>query len=195
MRFLEYHRLKRLKEFRVPLLESFIRSGASVLDFGSGNGLLAEVLAQKTGAHFTLIDTVDYNVSKLPLRLFDGERIPYPDNTFDQSLTVFVLHHVADPQQQEALIDELARVTKGDIIVWEDTPQYWFEYVINSWWDFFINFVTSREVHVPHSYRTAENWKELFSRHNLLVSKEIPVRDFVWFFGGYTQRIFILRKK
>jgi len=87
-----------------------------VLDIGAGNGLIAEIIAQEKSAHVTLIDVLDWNLSKLPLFLYDGIRIPFENKQFDVVLLIDVVHHAED---EEALLKEAIRVGKKVVLVEE----------------------------------------------------------------------------
>lgn len=166
------------------------------MDLGAGNGQLAENLQSLTGAKFTLLDVIDYNTSSLPLYVFDGEKIPYADASFDQAIIIFVLHHLSDKVVQENLLREAARVTRGEIVIWEDTPRNWnwLERALNKVADWIINRSACSGVHVPHSYRNNSDWEELFSKLNFKIMKKIEIRAFPLIFGGYSQHIYVIRK-
>ena len=52
-----------------------ISEGANILDIGAGSGMLAEEIAKRINVKFSLLDVIDWNVSRFPLMLFDGEHI------------------------------------------------------------------------------------------------------------------------
>ncbi len=193
MFILNYFRRKRTKERKLSLISKFIKPGSMVLDLGAGNGQIAEELHAVTGASFTLLDVIDYNTSKFPLQLFNGKKIPYPDNYFDQSLVIFVLHHLENANEQERILQELIRVTKEEIIIWEDTPRNWFEELINRFVDYVINFEAG--VPVTHLYNRHNSWRLLFEFLGLDIVHEIYCRDFGFLLGGYAQQLYVLRKK
>jgi len=90
--------------------------GATVLDVGAGNGLIAEIIAQEKSANVTLVDVLDWNLSKLPLLLYDGTRFPFENKQFDVVLLVDVLHHAED---ESTLLKEAIRVGKKVVLVEE----------------------------------------------------------------------------
>ncbi|MGC2330293.1 MAG: methyltransferase domain-containing protein, partial [Candidatus Acidiferrales bacterium] len=61
------------------------------------------------------IDVLVRPATKIPVRPFDGVRIPYPDASFDAVMFVDVLHHTDDPL---LLLQEAQRV--GKIILVKD---------------------------------------------------------------------------
>ncbi len=58
-----------------------------------------------------------------------GEKLPFPDNTFDRVICSEVLEHVPDP---ELFLAEIRRVLKPDGIFAASVPRYWPETIC--WW-------------------------------------------------------------
>jgi 2-polyprenyl-3-methyl-5-hydroxy-6-metoxy-1,4-benzoquinol methylase len=109
LRFLGYRRVKEIVENISP----YIPVKAQVIDIGTGNGLVAEKISQKKDAKVTLIDVVDLNISRFPVKIFNGKLIPFEDKRFDIALLIDVIHHAED---EKALIKEAFRVAKKIII-------------------------------------------------------------------------------
>src|SRR6266516_1981263 len=65
-------------------LAELIPQGASVLDVGCGDGLLAKLISQKR-PDLTLegIDVLVRPQTHIPVRAFDGRRIDSPDGAYD----------------------------------------------------------------------------------------------------------------
>lgn len=60
----------------------------------------------------------DTDVGKGIIRVYDGKKIGFDENTFDLVTCLQVLHHVKDLENVRVLIDEMIRVTKpGGLIV------------------------------------------------------------------------------
>jgi SAM-dependent methyltransferase len=96
------------------------RAGARVLDAGCGVG---QVVARLTSAGFEAhgVDVSEPNITKARrfsdrCRLYDGRRLPYPDDYFASVGALNVLEHVEHP---EDFIHELVRVTTpgGRIVI------------------------------------------------------------------------------
>lgn len=105
------------EEIIVQNVMPFLRAKQHIVEIGAGNGLVAQMLHEATGAEFTLVDVVDYNKSKLPMQLFDGRALPFADQSFDCALVVFVLHHNPDPRP---LMQEALRVARQGVLVVEN---------------------------------------------------------------------------
>ena len=58
-----------------------------------------------------------------------GDDIPFPDDVFDLTYSVAVMHHIAEPSQVRRTLSEMVRVTRpgGRILVWDHNPlnPYW----------------------------------------------------------------------
>lgn len=93
------------------------RPVASVLEVGCGSGVvLAEVAKLGIGSHHVGIDMVDPRAHPAPgtdaleLLAYDGEHLPYEDDSFDLVIASHVVEHVPDPR---GFLREVARVCKG----------------------------------------------------------------------------------
>jgi SAM-dependent methyltransferase len=85
-----------------------------VLDFGSGTGHFAALLEQERGLDVVPVDVSDMHVvGRPPILIADGV-LPFEDNTFSAALLFFMLAYPKDPA---AVLMEVARVTRGPIIL------------------------------------------------------------------------------
>jgi demethylmenaquinone methyltransferase/2-methoxy-6-polyprenyl-1,4-benzoquinol methylase len=117
---------------------------ASVLDVATGTAGVAIALAQRTGGRVTGIDLTRAMLERgrervalagatdrIRLVVGQGERLPFPDATFDALTFTYLLRYVADPA---ATLRELARVVKpgGAIASLEfavPSSRFW-----HAWW-------------------------------------------------------------
>jgi SAM-dependent methyltransferase len=132
---LPMHVMNHLMAKRVGFIKSMVPAGAKVLDVGCGTGVLAEALV-KEGFDVTGLDPfigmlkyVKQRVPELETVHGKGEALPFPDNTFDFTYCVAVMHHVADKPNVRQTLMEMVRVTKpgGKIMIWDHNPRnpYW----------------------------------------------------------------------
>jgi ubiquinone/menaquinone biosynthesis C-methylase UbiE len=137
-------------------LMPYIRPADSVLDVGAGDCRLAALLQRKIGCKVTPVDVEDFNQTDLPLTLFDGEHLPFGDNTFDVVLLIFVLHHAKDARP---VLDEARRVSRRSVIVFEDvTSSVWDRMMFRGfhrWLDW------SEKISYPYREWQPPQWTEL----------------------------------
>lgn len=170
----------------------YIAKGSNVLDIGAGSGKLAQVVVATTGADIELVDVVDHNASGLPLKLYDGNRLPYDDGAFDTCLLVFVLHHATDA---ERLFAEAVRVSRRQIIVVEDTPGNAFENLAWKKWDYFLNHGHHEDIAVAHTAGTIEKWHDFFAAAGVQVVARHTFRSLFPVLNMYRHTAFILQKR
>ncbi len=145
------------EEIIVEHVKAFLPAKQHVVEIGAGNGLVAQMLHDATGAEFTLLDVVDYNRSKLPMRVYDGKNVPFEDDAFDLALLIFVLHHNPDPRP---LMREALRIARRGVLVVENDTRGFFKKP-------FTRLVDSLEFvrrGVPPNYfvKSTDEWLEFF---------------------------------
>lgn len=104
-------------------------SHLSVMDIGCGIGNFHPLLKPKferlVGVDISpvSIDLARENNAGVDYQLYDGHRLPYPNNCFDVAFTVCVMHHVP-PDQWPDFTSEMLRVLKPDglALVFEHNP-------------------------------------------------------------------------
>lgn len=85
-----------------------------VLDLGSGTGHLSARLERDLGLEVTTADVSDMHVvGRAPVLISDGI-LPFEDRKFSGALLVFML---AYPKHPASVLTEVARVTRGPIVV------------------------------------------------------------------------------
>ena len=96
-------------------IASFIdASPGLVLDIGCGDGLLSASLARaRPDVSMEGADILVRPHTHIPVRQFDGKRLPFDDETFDVALFVDVLHHVDDPI---SALSEARRVARAIVL-------------------------------------------------------------------------------
>jgi len=179
----------------MPLLLTFLRRyahveamavtpfvvGRRVLDLGAGEGYVASALsagldgvgktprAVPRSAPGTVwvcaCDVGRFRQTPGPYVVYDGERLPFPDDAFDTTMLLLTLHHCADP---ERVLDEALRVTRHRLIVTESV----FRNRVDRFWLHLLDGRLNARRHggamnVPLSFRTAEGWRALFAARGL----------------------------
>ena len=107
-----HHRRVRVLSERVSEL---IPYPARVLDVGCGDGLLASHLsAIRPDIHVHGVDVLIHDRTFVPVTRYDGQTLPYSDDSFDVVTLIDVLHHTTDPVSHLA---EAKRVARRAIVV------------------------------------------------------------------------------
>lgn len=144
--------------------------GWSVLDYGSGTGLVSRRLAQRRGIRPVLADLVEYGNRRqdLPfLKMDDPFHVPARDREYDAVLLLFVLHH--NPYEaQGKVLAEATRLAARRLIVIEDTPFNRMDRALNTFWDKVLNL--RHGVPTPLAFRTVPEWTAMFMEHDLEVT-------------------------
>ena len=97
-----------------------------VLDLGSGTGHFAALLERNRGLEVVTTDVSDIHVvGRAPVLIGEG-RLPFEDNVFSAALMCFMLAYPANPA---AVLQEVARVTHGPIILVQSLHANRFGYV------------------------------------------------------------------
>ena len=160
---------KKRADFYANRVLPFIKENEKVLDIGAGNGVIAKVINKK--ADVTLVDVIDYNQTDLTLIIYNGKTLPFPDNHFDTSLLVAVLHHTEYPEE---LLKEAKRVSKRLIIV-EEVYTTRFGKLFLSLWDWFFNIATKAPLYF--NFHSKKEWNQIFNRLGLTMVDNCDFRN------------------
>ena len=139
-------------------LTRLIPQGASVLDVGCGDGLLAYLIAQsRPDLDVRGIDVLVRGQTHIRVDAFDGRVIPYGDASFDVAMFVDVLHHTQEPLP---LLREAARVARKAIIIKDHILQGWCAGPTLRFMDRVGN--ARHGVALPHNYWPRQKWLAAF---------------------------------
>jgi ubiquinone/menaquinone biosynthesis C-methylase UbiE len=147
-------------------LAALLPRDASVLDVGSGDGLLAaRVMAARPDVRISGVDVLMRPEAHIPVRQFDGVRLPFENAAFDVVMMVDVLHHA---REQEALLREMARVAKRGVLIKDHVlagPLAWHTLAFMDW------VGNARHgVALPYAYWSDARWADGFARAGLRVA-------------------------
>lgn len=143
---------------------SHIKDGQSILDFGCGDMVVSEFISSKRKVKITGIDVINYNCTDLKLVLYEGGKLPFKDNFFDVVFASFVLHHTNDPA---FYLSELFRVSRGKIILMEDTFTNKYEKMATYLFDWITNHLESLRVKVPFNFLSVDEWKSIIKKEKI----------------------------
>jgi SAM-dependent methyltransferase len=96
-------------------IASLLPKSARVLDVGCGDGLLAQaILVMRPDLRIEGVDVLVRAGTPIPVREFDGTRLPFADGEYDVAMAIDVFHHA---ENAEALMAEMKRVARGSLVV------------------------------------------------------------------------------
>ena len=108
-------------------VSAWLPATGPVLDLGSGTGHLSAKLERERGIEVVPADVSDFHVVGRPPVLISDGSLPFSERTFSAALLLFMLAYPRDPA---AVLMEVARVTRGPIIVVQSLHASRFGY----WW-------------------------------------------------------------
>ena len=166
---------------RIAVLAAHIAAmlpmNAAVLDVGAGDGSLASALmARRPDLTITGIDVFVRDTTAIPVRHFDGERIPHPDKSVDVVLFVDVLHHT---HNVDALLGEAARVARHSVVIKDHYGDGRVSKAVLRFMDWMGN--ARHGVVLPYHYQSRREWEGSLARAGL---HPVAVRDalgiYIW---------------
>jgi SAM-dependent methyltransferase len=174
-------------------LASLIPRDATVLDVGTGDGLLAaEIGRRRSDLDISGIDVLGRKNTHISVSGFDGVTITSPDRSVDVVLFVDVLHHTVDPR---VLLMEARRVARRAVVIKDHTCNGILAGRTLRLMDWVGN--APHGVVLPYNYWSSEQWHHAFMDlgFNASVWKQelrlypVPVR---WIFDRYLHFIAVL---
>lgn len=167
-RFLIFdRRVQRLSE----LLSQMIPPESSVLDVGCGDAKLAwSLLQRRPDLRIEGVDVLIRKQTWIPVKLFDGETLPYANSSFDVVMLIDVLHHTLDPL---ALLREALRVSCRWLIIKDHVLEGFAAAMRLRFMDYAGN--SDQGVALPYNYLTEKQWEEL--EQSLGLKVEAKIRD------------------
>jgi SAM-dependent methyltransferase len=146
-------------------LAGLLPERATVLDVGSGDGLLARhIMDARPDVAVAGVDVLARPNARIPVEMFDGVRLPFDADSFDAVMMVDVLHHAGE---QDALLRELARVARHRVVI----KDHFVSGVLARPTLRFMDWVgNSRHgVALPYAYWTPDRWTRAFADAGLRV--------------------------
>jgi ubiquinone/menaquinone biosynthesis C-methylase UbiE len=104
-------------------------AGATVLEIGTGTGVISAELARAAGptGRTISIDTMDTRIDAegYDFRLTSGVALPFPDHSFDVVVSNHVVEHVGDREAQQVHLREIGRILRPGGLGYLATPTRW----------------------------------------------------------------------
>jgi SAM-dependent methyltransferase len=179
-KYVHSRRVKTLVQHLAPL----IPPNSSVLDVGTGDGLLASQIASaRSDCQIRGVDVLIRENTAIPVAHFDGVKLPDADESVDVVMFVDVLHHTDDP---EAQLKEASRVGRRAIIIKDHLREGVLAGPTLRFMDWVGN--SPHGVVLPYNYLTNQQWQDIFRRLNLTVDSwqtrlGLYPRPADWLFG------------
>jgi len=177
------------------MMRQLLPSNARVLDVGCGDGAIAKSwMANRPDICVEGIDVLVRPATKIPAYPFDGQRIPFEDNSFDVVTFVDVLHHAENPLQ---LLREARRVSNGCVLIKDHYAENRLNHATLAFMDWVGN--APHGVALRYNYLSRREWKQAFRSASLFedtVETNIPLYVFPFdvVFGRNLHFIALLRK-
>jgi SAM-dependent methyltransferase len=164
------------------------------LDVGCGSGEIA-AMVERLMPQVTIegVDVFVRGVTHIPISEYDGETLPFDDNSFDFVTLIDVLHHTDAPDR---VLAECVRVARRAVIVKDHYRNNQFDDLRLRFMDWVGN--RSHGVRLPYNYLSRRQWRNLygdlglFSDTTLEALKLYPV-PFRWVFDGQLHFVTRLR--
>lgn len=163
-------------------MESFLKQKDKTIDLGAGTCLFTKLLKDK-GYDIQPVDIKNRSYyPEVDVFVYDGEHLPFKDNTFDVCLLRSVLHHTPDP---EVVLKEAVRVSKK-IIIHENVITNIFQ----RYYTYLIDCIMNKELIEPHTNKTDKEWKLLFKKLKLDLLNVIDEKELLFL----QNKIYFLKK-
>lgn len=148
-------------------LAELLPRDAAVLDVGSGDGLLAKrVETVRPDLRLFGVDVLVRPSTHIPVREFDGLKLPFADGAFDAVIMVDVLHHASN---QHALLAEAGRVARRVVVIKDHSADGFLAVPTLRFMDWVGN--ARHGVALPYTYWRSDRWRRAFETHGLRVAQ------------------------
>lgn len=141
----------------------FLKSSQKVIDIGCGKGEVTKLL-RENGKKVTAVDVNSFKYPRVisDVILYDGQKLPFSDNSFDTALLITVMHHTQNPS---IVFKEAVRVGK-EIVVIETTFRNLWQKIYTLLVDSIVNLQLR---FYKNSYKSDSDWRKLFKDNGFKV--------------------------
>ncbi len=142
----------------------------TVLDVGCGDGMIDALLKKlRPSLAITGVDVALRDAFHVPVTLFDGHSLPFPDRSVDVVMFVDALHHAEDPF---VLLREAGRVARLAIVLKDHTQDSAFAYPTLRFMDLVGN--ARHGVALPYNYWPERKWRAAWAELGLSLERWQP---------------------
>ncbi|XWX04328.1 class I SAM-dependent methyltransferase [Aggregatilineales bacterium SYSU G02658] len=166
------YRHTQLTKKLLPMIDNV----STILDVGTGDGHLAHLISQETGAQILGLDVCPQPHPHIDIHLYDGQKFPFPDKTFDCVLMIDMLHHTNNVSQ---MMKEACRVSSQFVIV---KDHFW-----KNRFDLSVLYVADYLGNIPYGVPLPYNFLSLLQWHDLFAEQSHTVVDIDTFKFNYLE--------
>lgn len=134
----------------------WFKRNEKVIDVGCGTGVVTSLLKKEFELKIIGCDIKNYLVYDIPFVEIKNGKLPFPNRSYDVILLIDVLHHIEKPEQEQIIAESLRVAKKVFIFEFEPT-------LSGKIADIVLNKIHYGDLHVPFTFRYAEDWKQLFA--------------------------------
>lgn len=161
-----------------------------VLDVGCNDGTVAMLIkAAKPSLRIEGLDIQGNVPCKIRRAIYDGKRMPFPDNSFDVVVAVDVLHHTTD---MLPVLKEMKRVAKKYVIIKDQVARGPVTRGLLALCDIAANFHYG--IRCTFNYPSNAEWYDYFRKAGLRLVEEPKRLSFGFGFNEWLSPLFKLRK-
>lgn len=173
------------------IVASLCEDDSYILDYGCDDGSVAEMIMEyNPSLRIVGVDIQANRPSKIPRKIYNGTKIPYPNNTFDIVICLDVLHHTKD---MSVHVKEMRRVSKKYLIIKDHMIYSFFSRMLISFSDFTSNVPYG--IKCEFNFLTKKQWYSLFKKQNLKIVKNPKNLNLGFSINEKYNPIFKLKKK
>jgi SAM-dependent methyltransferase len=186
---------RRVRQISKNIADLIPQSSSSLLDVGAGTGEMAQAIKSfRPNLDISGVDVYIRPITFIPVVHYDGNTLPFDDNSFDVVTIVDVLHHCDNPV---AVLRECARVSKQFVIIKDHISDSFYDNKILSFMDWVGN--RAHGVTLPYNYLSSADWNNAFQNTNLIPVKKtqnlnLYPMPFDLIFGGSLHCLELLQK-
>ncbi len=163
---------------KVNILKDHLPSSGNVLDFGCGDLMFAHKLSKEfPKLDITGVDVANFGYVPEGVKYvhYDGNKLPFKDNSFDVVISFHVFHHCSDSIKA---FEECLRVARKKVLFVEPTYRSKREIPVMKFVDWFFNTGKKESIALPYQFFSHEEWYTVFRKHKVKTQKDIAIDKF-----------------
>lgn len=156
-------------------LVSLCKDGSNILDVGCGDGEIGKIMMDiNPTLEIEGVDIKDYGAKSLIKKTYyNGQKLPFPDKSFDIVIAVDVLHHT---QCIPVHLKEIRRVSKRYVILKDHKTYGFWSHLLISFTDYITNVPFG--IYCAFNFPTWNEWLGYFDILGFKVDRDMKGIDF-----------------